>query len=123
MARNRVKSNIDWREIPNIPFEGGPDLPTGGWASFTVKWWDTIRSMPHCVLWEESDWVYALETAMIADLFASAPKENAAELRTRSKTLGTTDDARRDMRIRYVDPVEAETVAENVSRIDDYRNL
>lgn len=120
---NRVKSQIDWREIPNVPFEGGPDLPEGGWTAFAREWWKAISTMPHCVLWERSDWVFAIETAMLADLFANSPKEHAAELRARSRTLGTTDEARRDMRIRYVDPSPTGDVPENVTPISDYRDL
>lgn len=122
-AVNRVKSQIDWREVPNVPFEGGPDLPSGGWSGFTVQWWDTVRTMPHCALWEKSDWLFALETAMLAELFAAAPREHAAELRARSKTLGITDEARRDLRIRYIDPPSTDTANATVTNLSDYRSL
>ena len=44
-----------------------------------------------------------------------------AELRMREKVLGTTVDARRDLRIRYVDLEPEAPVISVVSKIDDRR--
>ena len=124
-ARNRVKSEIDWREVVNVPFSGvSPDLPEltstdEPWPDLAVAWWQTIRRMPHCVLWSESDWMFAIATA---DLVASY-RSHAPEIRQREKILGTTDDARRDLRIRYVDAPDGSAIEGNVSRLDDYRDL
>ncbi|MEV2236688.1 hypothetical protein [Micromonospora sp. NPDC049891] len=52
---------------------------------------------------------------------------SATELRIREKLLGTTLDARRDLRIRYVDPKPAASPAgaagAGVTKLDDYRSL
>lgn len=132
--RNRVQSPIDWAVVPNVPFEGGPDLPEreSGWPAGTVRWWKAISAMPHCRLWSETDWAFALDTARVHAAFQSGHMPSAAELRLRDKVLGTTFDARRDLRIRYVDPVqqqladEAEDQGEEatprVASLDDYRS-
>lgn len=109
----------DWVSVVDEPFEGPVpvELPTtrtlydkeGPYrvrlTKQTKAWWAVTSSMPHCRLWTESDWLFALETALIADTFyRSGHLESAKELRQRSKILGTTADARRSLRIRYVAP-------------------
>lgn len=108
----------DWVEIPDKPFTGkvpvklpakrtvnGPEGPIKvDLTAETKAWWAAIRRMPHCVMWSESDWHYALATALVADTAFRGSTGAATELRQREKTLGTTADARRDLRIRYVDP-------------------
>ncbi|HEY8661990.1 MAG TPA: hypothetical protein VIL68_00085, partial [Propionibacteriaceae bacterium] len=89
----------------------------------TRDWWDTISSMPHCILWTGSDWVFALATAIVADAAFTGGVGAATELRNREKILGSTFDYRRSLRIRYMDhPAEAGTDAE-VLDIDTYRDL
>ncbi len=75
----------------------------------TEKWWDTVRAMPHCVLWTPADWMFAVETALIADLSFRGITSAGSELRQRERILGTTLEARRNLRIRYVKPEKAET--------------
>jgi hypothetical protein len=119
----RNKDDGDWREVENVVFAGkSPDLPGDSWSDFARDWWAKVRRMPHCVLWTESDWLFALETAIIADRFAENPKDYASELRQRGKTLGLTDDDRRRMLIRYVDP-QLHAVDATVTVLDDFRNL
>lgn len=128
-ARNRNAPTHDWTEVPDVAFVGAPKLPTKmpngmPWSSATRAWWKTISAMPHCSLWTESDWQFALDTAFIAGIFhLQGDKGYATELRNREKVLGTTADYRRDLRIRYVAPkVESEAPAE-VTKLDDYRDL
>src|SRR5688500_15820223 len=109
--RHRIKSPVDWVEIPNVPYEGGPKLPvkwTEGrpWPTRTKRWWTAISSMPHCTLWGSTDWEYALDTAYVHAQFAAGDMRQAAELRNREKLLGNTFDSRRDLRIRYVEAAE-----------------
>jgi hypothetical protein len=122
--RNHHKPTHDWVEVPNVPFEGGPKLPRrkGGWPAFTKRWWETVSAMPHCVLWAPADWQFALDTALIAAEFHEGGVRVATELRQREKVLGTTMDARRDLRIRYVE-VQGEVDDPGVTRLDDYRDL
>jgi hypothetical protein len=78
--------------------------------------------MPHCVLWSESDWEFALDTAFVKGIFhMQGSNVYATELRNREKVLGTTADYRRDLRIRYADPKPA--VQTSVTNLDDYRDI
>jgi hypothetical protein len=124
-VRRRNKPTHDWTEVEAIPFEGGPKLPATKpgertWPTGTKRWWKSVSRMPHCVLWDESDWMFALETALVNAAFHNGDIKAATELRNREKVLGTTVDFRRDLRIRYVDPAPKE-LPESVKAIDDYR--
>ena len=124
--RNRTRPAHDWVEVENAPFEEGPRLPRLQpgllpWPKATRLWWQAISRMPHCVLWTDSDWQFAQDTALVAAAFHIGEAWAARELRQREKILGVTADARRDLRIRYVDgPPEDERLG--VAAIDDYRS-
>ena len=134
-TRHRVKPSTDWTEVQNVPYSGErPDLPKTrtvisreGQESVTLQamtkqWWEAISTMPHCVLWTSSDWMFALSTATVADAAFCGVSSAATELRNREKVLGTTVEYRRDLRIRYVDAPAKEQPAE-VANIADYRDL
>ena len=134
--RHRVKSEHEWVEVEDVPFDGPwPELPeertivtrdgqeSVGLQDLTVEWWDTVKRMPHARLWSDSDWMFAKSTAMVADAAFCGVASAQTELRNREKVLGTTMEFRRDLRIRYVDGVEVEPAAENVSVMDDYRDM
>lgn len=134
-ARNRAKPVVDWVEVVDSPFAGArPELPKKRRIvlpfgetkdiklnDLTREWWESVSRMPHCVLWTDSDWRYAVSTALVADAFFYGHTPSATELARREKVMGTTVDARRDLRIRYVDAV-ADVPAE-VTKLDDYRDL
>ena len=129
------KPRVDTTDVVNVPFEGAkPELPeeremllksgdviTVPMGRATVEWWAKISSMPHCVLWADSDWQYALDTAKVHAMAQNGVLSAMAELRMREKTLGTTWEARRDLRIRYVEPEVEETKLAVVEQIDDRR--
>lgn len=106
----------EWIEVPDVPYEGrSPELPKlphrRKWYPQVEGWWEQVRRMPHCLLWSPSDWVYALELAYLkqdwwndyqSDVVYST---KSTEIRRREDVLGTTAEARRKLRIRYV-PVE-----------------
>lgn len=130
---HRVKPTHDWQEFPNVAYTGPrPELPTSRTVlkdgepveypleKRTRQWWDAVSKMPHCVVWQDSDWAFAVETAMVHAVAAHGNISAMAELRMREKVLGTTLDARRDLRIRYVEP-EQETVLAIVPKLDDRR--
>ncbi len=105
--------SAEWTEVADRPFAGpSPDLPALGgrrkWQAPVVAWWETLRRMPHCVLWRDSDWQYALETAYLRQAFwtefagGEVRSTMATELRRRDDQLGTTAEARRKLRIRLV---------------------
>lgn len=120
--RHRNKPTYEWVEVVDVPFDGDRPEPDPGWPARTRAWWATVSTMPHCVLWKPSDWEFALDTAAVAAAFHGGDLKVAAELRARDKILGTTADARRDLRIRYVDAVVEESSA-NVTAIDEYRGM
>ena len=122
--RNRVALSHEWTEVEDRPFKGAPKLPAHRpdgqpWPAATRQWWKATSSMPHCVLWADSDWQFAIDSAFVAAALHDGQMRQAAELRQREKVLGTTADARRDLRIRLVDDLEPEVAP--VDRMEDYR--
>lgn len=94
----------DWIDVPNVPYSGFvPNLPPG-LPEATKEWWRITSRMPHAALWDDSDWEFALNTALIHAAFQSGEFKYAPELRRWMDRLGTTMDARRMLRIRYIDP-------------------
>lgn len=149
--RNRVAAVHDWTTVVDEPYEGArpklPDARRVEWTSrelgrqsemqslqpLTYAWWDRVGAMPHCVLWSAADWQYAVTTALVADAVFAGDVRLAGELRQRERVLGTTVDARRDLRIRYVpaeddvdqddeqQPAAAAAGGRSVTRLDDRR--
>lgn len=106
--------NAEWTDVPNLPYQGpSPNLPKlrgrQKWHELVEQWWENLRHMPHCITWTETDWQFALETALMKQQFwldyqAGEMKTTAAtEIRRREDQIGTTSEARRKLRIRYVD--------------------
>lgn len=125
-AVNRVRPTYDWVEVEDRPFDEPhrlpPKRPDGqAWPVSTKRWWRVVSTMPHCVLWTEADWQFAIQTAVLVAAFDEGDLKLGTELRNRDKKLGMTLDSRRDLRIRYVEP-KPETPLEVVS-LDEYRNL
>lgn len=117
--------NADWTDVPNRPFEGtSPDLPKLAarqkYHVLVTTWWEMVRSMPHCVRWTPTDWQYAVETALLKHFFwtdaanGEVKTTAATEIRRREDNMGTTEEARRKLRIRYVDVDD-----DNVEDVDD----
>lgn len=134
-TRHRVKPSTDWVEVEDAPYTGVvPELPEFRTVltrdgqvkvelqSMTRDWWRAVSRMPHCRLWAESDWMFALSTAQVADAAFCGVASAATELRNREKVMGTTVEYRRDLRIRYVESTEMNKPAE-VARLADYRDL
>lgn len=106
--RFRGKPAHDWTEVENVPFNDAPPLPDRSndrpWPARILQKWKVWSSMPHCILWTAADWEFAFDTLEIAaNLLESGRVGLATELRCREQVLGTTEDYRRDLRIRYVD--------------------
>ncbi len=123
--RHRVKPVHEWIEVQDAPFDNPFPLPSSQpsglpWPAATKRWWQAVSMMPHCCLWGESDWQFAQDTAIVAAAFHKGDLHNANELRQREKIMGTTVDARRDLRIRYVGPIPEEE-REGVTAIAEYR--
>lgn len=143
----RFKGHVaEWTEVEDVPFADPPAMPDrdttvnyaeaglvpgSGWPESTQRWWRVICRMPHCALWTDGDWAFAMDTMETHARFAEGWRgATGAELRQREKLMGVYHDARRDLRIRYVEP-KAKTKATGteggasagVSRMSDYRNL
>jgi len=136
---NRNQPTHDWTIISASPYTGPrPELPltrqimvkNGEVVVVPVEdrtrdWWRAISSMPHCILWIDADWAFALDTAMVHASSVYGSVTAAAELRQRERILGSTLDARRDLRLKYVDD-SGEEVAEtavptNVTALESRR--
>lgn len=143
----------EWSEYPNVPFAEGPALPVrngaddwndvdeiimaaraaqvgeavirpASWPSSTRRWWEAVRQMPHCVAWTATDWEFAFYTAEVHARTTEAWRGyTGAELRQREKLMGVYADARRDLRIRYVDPTPEREGSAEVVKLADYRAL
>lgn len=110
----RTPSMVDTVEVLDEPFPGPwPELPKPPgrrkWHELAVRWWETIRVQPICSLWDEAEWLFAIETFVYKDeLFRSATSDHGfkttllAEIRHREALLGTTAEARRRLRVVYV---------------------
>lgn len=142
----RFKGSVaEWTEVEDVPFSDPPVLPErevsvnyheaglvpGGWPDSTLRWWAVICRMPHCKLWSDADWEFAFTTAETHARFAEGWKgASGSELRQREKLMGVYHDARRDLRIRYVEPRKLKADASatgtdgaTVANMRDYRNL
>ena len=129
-AVNRSKPTHEWTEVPDTLFMNAPPLPEvrgngQEWKERALHKWAVWSTMPHCVLWTESDWQFAIDTLELVSQFYSGKPSTmlATEIRNREKVMGTTVEYRRDLRIRYVDSVADEKPDEPVTRLDDYRDL
>lgn len=120
IKRHRVEPRHEWIEVVDVPFEDAPAL-TGRLTKATHDWWDAVSTMPHCILWDGAMWQVALDTARLHARWLREGKSSDGSLLTRrEKILGLTLDARRDLRIRYVD-VTAPAEEDAPTAIDDYR--
>lgn len=127
-AINRNKPTHDWSEVPDVPFVTIVKLPKARlegkpWPALTKRWWAVISAMPHCSLWSDGDWQFAVDTALLAAEYHDGNVRMATELRNRERVLGTTVDYRRDLRIRYVPADQGDDAPAEVTRLDDYRDL
>lgn len=101
---NRVPMQHQWTDVRDVPFEpprGHKTCPVEGAPAATRRWWTAISTMPHCVLWGPGEWAFAEMTAVLhAKAWASG--QGGKEVRDRERVMGTTEDARRALRIRYI---------------------
>lgn len=143
--RSQVRHRVpvaEWTEVENVPFAEPPALPDretqvswadagtvavgASWPESTRRWWEVVSTMPHAKLWEESDWEFARATAEVhARTMEAWRGYTGTELRNREKLMGVFIEARRDLRIRYVDPksVDANAAPAGVVQLASYRDL
>lgn len=110
----------EWTEVDDVqqPPRKLPSMHGVKWRAPVLRWWATISSMPHTVLWTDSDWLFAEDTALMKQqwltlMLAKNPVVQstlAAEIRRREDQMGTTVEARRKLRVRYVQPQAVEPI-------------
>lgn len=134
-ARRTNAPVVEWTEVLDVPFSGAPRLPRcrpagKSWPTRTKAWWKALSTMPHCIRWTDSDWSFAIDTAILAADFHDGVITAATELRQREKIMGTTADARRALRVRYLtldasapDDGAADEPVAPVTQLEDYRDL
>lgn len=122
--------SADWVDVVDVPYSGpSPDLPKlpnrQRWNGLVVSWWAVVRVMPHCALWTPTDWHFAVETALMKhELWAEVKAGEglrstlATEVRRREDQMGTTAEARRKLRIRYVPGDELAEVPPDDGRLE-----
>jgi len=112
--------NAEWIEVINEPNLNTPDLPEGEWSASTIEWWNAIRALPHTVLWADSDWIFAFDTARLKERFYEGDFTAAItmEMRRREDLMGTTVEARRKLRIRYISAVVSDDEIHEVFKED-----
>lgn len=134
-SASQGRARVDTTEVVNVPYTGAkPELPTERKTmlkngdviivpieSETFDWWERISSMPHCVLWTDADWQFALDTAKVHSSAQNGGMPALTELRQREKIMGTTWESRRDLRIVYVDPEQDKPALTPVTNIDNRR--
>jgi hypothetical protein len=111
--------NAEWIEVIDEPNLDTPEL-TGDHHPSTMLWWAEICSLPHTILWRESDWTFAADTALIKDRFYEGDFTAAItmEMRRREDLMGTTMEARRKLRIRYIHPIVSDEEIHEVFQED-----
>jgi hypothetical protein len=131
----RHKPTIEWTDVQNVKYTGEkPALPetrevinkAGDVSVYpmpeaTKDWWESTTSMPHCVLWSDSDWAFCSDTALVHAQAVTGVISAMSELRQREKILGCTYDSRRDLRIRYVDVITEPATLAPVDSLDERR--
>jgi hypothetical protein len=78
--------------------------------------------MPHCVLWSDADWHFAVDTGRVHAAFVNGDLRMAPELRLREAAMGVMWPSRQQLRIRYV-RAEEEVSAPEVMHLVDYKAL
>lgn len=81
----------------------GPDLPEDvEWHPRTVTWWQTWRLSAQAQTWQDTDWDFLLDTAVLHSAFWSGKRDVAAELRLRVAKFGATTEDRMRLRVQAV---------------------
>lgn len=130
---NVLENNSVVLRVLNVPYSWGKrKLPRSRfldgeeghmWLPETLSWWHGVSRMPHCAVWEDSDWNYAIATAYVLDDAFRGNARLFAEVRQREFSMGVTLEARRKLGIEYVDPSEVKTIESVASVVitDDRR--
>lgn len=107
----------EWREYPDVPFEGAPPMPAPPgrkrkWHPMADKMWKTASVMPHCKDWRDEDWlalevlIYEIERYYNPGYEEKQTTAQITEIRRQMVALGMGEKGRREQKIRYKQKVE-----------------
>lgn len=118
---NRARRNSDPAGRTTVVRDGevrGLALPDGyGWHEMTRQWWEAWRRAPQAAAFEDTDWLFLLETAKLHSAFWEGDVKVAPELRLRVAKFGATVEDRARLRLDITAPaVDGEAAAEGTSR-------
>lgn len=105
-AVTRHQPQHTYLTIPNVPYEPTKEqarCPVVNAPPETRRWWKMVSTLPHASMWEEGEWEYAKATAKVHAEFWQGRTTLGKALHDRERVIGTTEDARRALRIRYAD--------------------
>lgn len=114
--RRTHKDPIETVDLTESTRRLGPDLPSWRkWLLPTVQWWDTWRTSPQAVHFQETDWHELAAAALLLDEFwnpattISVRLRISAELRARTSHFGATYEDRAKLRMRMPKTLAEET--------------
>ena len=81
------------------------------WHPRTVAWWQTWRLSAQAQSWQDTDWDFLLDTAVLHSAFWSGKRDVAAELRLRVAKFGATTEDRMRLRVQATGDDAAPTPA------------
>jgi hypothetical protein len=99
----------EFEDIPNVPNTRMPRLPhyfRRRLGPAAMRWLIMVARSPQAVRFTNVDWLYVWESALFANEFYRDPGHpaKAREMDRREAKLGITEDSRRALRIRLVEP-------------------
>lgn len=121
---------VEWTQVEDIPYvsQSKPKRPSTRYitdsdgntsreefTSEAIAWWDTVSRMPHCVLWKDSDWLFAKATMLLVDDLWRGNSKIASEIRQREAKMGVTLESRNALRIKYVESKKAVAMSDTIS--------
>lgn len=96
--------------VPDKTYDGpAPELPAHDWLPAALDWWETWKTSPQAHMFTQTDWMFLIETAFIANAFFSGNLQAASELRLRVAKFGATPEDRARLRLKF-GPIEDDDV-------------
>jgi hypothetical protein len=99
-----------------------PELPdTVSWPPATKQWFESWRASPRTDGWDEAQWQYMFDTALVhALVWGKQDTAMLAELRQRTRCLGLTFDIAKEPPVVRVDKSKLTTL-EEIRRLHEER--
>ena len=101
-AKAASYTKINAPESPLGPELGEPPAGTT-WPPHTVMWWHTWRLSPMATLFNDVDFQFLKDTAVLHSAFWHGQSNLAGEIRLRTEKMGATNRDRERMRLQITD--------------------